>query len=101
MDRRIEKPVSRSRFRRKLGREYFIFKRRWDWWFGEDTWSTKKDVKPFEYNIKAHKSMILRPLKDVRHVPPTQQTQKPRIGNCSLKRIDHWNQNKAFHFGKT
>ncbi len=61
----IQKPKNRSKLRQFFGKEYFILKRKWDWYFGNKKWasSTKEDT--FKHSIFKHRSMILRPLKDV------------------------------------
>ena len=61
----VQKPIHRSRLRQIVGKEYFIWKRRMKWWLGSENWTEQKA--PFEnsYSVFKHKSMILRPLKDV------------------------------------
>lgn len=62
----IEKPIQKSDFRRKLGKEYYIFKRKL-----ENAFSKEKFTKQFpensniKHSVFKHSSMILRPLKDV------------------------------------
>ncbi len=62
---KIEKPIKRGQFRQILGREYFIMKRKFDWFFGNKKWAGTKQNELFAHSIFRHKSMILRPLKDV------------------------------------
>ena len=61
----IERPKQRSPIRQILGKEYFILKRKFDWFFGKKKWSKTKQSKLLENSVFQHKSMILRPLKDV------------------------------------
>lgn len=61
----IEKPINRSRIRQILGKEYFIMKRKLDWFFGTKKWSKIKQFESLNNSVFKHKSMILRPLKDV------------------------------------
>ena len=61
----IEKPKIRSLWRQKIGKEYFILKRKFDWYFGDKKWAVSKNKKLLENAVFEHKSMILRPLKDV------------------------------------
>jgi len=61
----IEKPIQRGRLRQVLGKEYFILKRKWNWFFSNTKYSKNKNNASFEYSVFKHKSLILRPLKDV------------------------------------
>ena len=61
----IEKPISRSKLRSFLGKEYYILKRKKDWWFGSKKWAKKNKLEGNLHLVFHHKSMILRPLKDV------------------------------------
>jgi vancomycin resistance protein VanW len=61
----IKKPIERSRLRQMIGKEYFILKRKIDWYFGNKKWASTKQKELFENLVFAHKSMILRPLKDI------------------------------------
>jgi len=61
----VEKPKNRSRIRQILGREYYIIKRKIDWYFGKKQYATVKGNNNFENLVFQHKSLILRPLKDV------------------------------------
>jgi len=61
----IEKPINRSSLRQFFGKEYYILKRMLIWIFGKNTYSkTHKENFP-QNRVFKHKSMILRPLKDV------------------------------------
>lgn len=61
----IKKPISRNKLRSFLGKEYYILKRKKDWWFGSKKWAKKIELKNELHSVFSHKSMILRPLKDV------------------------------------
>ena len=61
----INKPKKRSYLRQVFGKEYFILKRRFNWFFGNTKWANSKRTISFENSVFKHKSMILRPLKDV------------------------------------
>lgn len=61
----IPKPIQRSSIRRKLGREYFIWKRKLTWWLGTNKWARVSQANDFEHTVFKHQSLILRPLKDV------------------------------------
>lgn len=61
----VPKPKKRSRLRRKLGKEYYILKRRFEWQFGSSNFAKiEKDVE-FQNQLIQHRSFLLRPLKDV------------------------------------
>lgn len=61
----IKKPIKRNRLRQILGKEYYILKRKYDWFFGNKKWATSKQSHSFNNLVFKHKSLILRPLKDV------------------------------------
>jgi len=61
----IKQPIKRSLIRQILGKEYFILKRKWDWLFSNKKYSKNKTKDHFKHSIFKHKSLILRPLKDV------------------------------------
>lgn len=64
----VEKPVKRSNLRRRLGKEYYILRRRLKWMFGASSYVSRPGKSPAvatSHSIKTHRSMILRPLKDV------------------------------------
>ena len=62
----LEKPLQKSNFRRKLGKEIYILKRKFDNLISKENFS-KQYSENFEINhsVFKHNSMILRPLKDV------------------------------------
>ena len=55
----------------RLGKEYHILKRRWNWVFEKKKWASRASGHNLEVSAEVaetvfkHKSMILRPLKDV------------------------------------
>jgi len=61
----IEKPKNRGWLRKKIGREYFIFKRTIRWKTANNRWTKVNHTITLKHQVKYHKSMILRPLKDV------------------------------------
>jgi len=61
----VKKPIKRSRLRQVLGRKFYILKRKMEWTFGNKKWSNNKIQSDFEYSVFKHKSLILRPLKEV------------------------------------
>ncbi len=61
---RITKPIQRGSLRRKFGKEYYVVRRKLDWLFGKKSWAVRREVS-VPYSVFKHRSMILRPLKDV------------------------------------
>ncbi len=61
----IVKPIERSQFRRRLGREFYILKRKFAWIFSKTKWAKQDPKQKFKHLVFEHKSLILRPLKDV------------------------------------
>lgn len=62
----IDKPKHRSNVRLKLGKEYFILKRKLHWWRNRSSYceiDTSNTTCCYVY--KKHQSLLLRPLKDV------------------------------------
>lgn len=62
---KVLKPIYRSPIRQILGKEYFIWKRKWNWFFGDTKWTRQANYEIDGYIVFKHQSMILRPLKDV------------------------------------
>ena len=61
----IPKPLKRSQLRQILGKEFYILKRKFNWFLGDKKWAKTK-TKTFPQNtVFEHQSMIHRPLKDV------------------------------------
>ena len=48
-----------------LGREYYILKRKWIWYFGGGKYACQKLQVDYPHLVFEHRSLILRPLKDV------------------------------------
>ena len=61
----IEKPINRNLLRRVLGKEYYILKRKSDWILGKKKFAIAKLPDFKGESVFKHKSLILRPLKDV------------------------------------
>ncbi len=87
----IKKPIQRSLLRSKLGKEYYILKRKLNWYFGKEKFSKNKvfdECSKLNYknSVFKHKSMILRPLKDVDMYLQENKRENLRIA------IEHLNQ---------
>lgn len=61
----VPKPIHRSPLRRILGKEYFILKRRISWLVSGTSFGKIDTSRTLPHTIFSHKSMLLRPLKDV------------------------------------
>lgn len=83
--RNVIEPKKRSKIRRKLGREFFILKRKMQWIFGKTSYAEEKIQKVYENVVFRHKSLILRPLKDV---DMYLQHNKRRNLELAIKHID-------------
>ena len=57
-------PVRRSVFRRRLGRWFYIQKRRLEWFWGNTRWAKQKAT-PLEVPVFSHQTPLLRQLKNV------------------------------------
>jgi vancomycin resistance protein VanW len=64
-DRSVAKPIKRSYFRSLIGREYFVFKRRLDWLRRSRVFARPEAGATLPHSIIKHRTMMLRPLKDV------------------------------------
>lgn len=64
-NQQVEKPKKRSKLRKKLGKEYFILKRRVNWLFSKKKWAKKKSQTSLPFEVFKHQSLLLRKLKDV------------------------------------
>ena len=62
---KVSKPRKRGRLRKQLGREYYILKRRLEWFKQRNTFAKVDANVELPYSLIRHKSMLLRPLKDV------------------------------------
>ncbi len=65
MQATVEQPKQRSPLRKRLGKTYFCWKRRFEWLFSDKTWAKVRQKNGFENSVKSHRSLILRQLKDV------------------------------------
>ncbi|PKP04137.1 MAG: vancomycin resistance protein [Bacteroidetes bacterium HGW-Bacteroidetes-6] len=61
----IDKPIKRSRLRHVLAREFFTTKRRLQWLTQNTKFSRKTKSESLPFVVFEHKSVVLRPLKDV------------------------------------
>lgn len=61
----INKPIKRNKLRQTLGKEYYILKRKYNWFFGKEKWARSKNPILYVNLTYKHSSLILRPLKDV------------------------------------
>lgn len=61
----VEKPKSRTRFRKLIGKKYFILKRKYNWFFGAEKFAQIDRSQSLPYTVKKHQSFLLRPLKNV------------------------------------
>ncbi len=61
----VEKPQTRGVLRQFLGREYFILKRRMQWWSKNTRFAKSITGASFQHVVITHKTMLLRPLKGV------------------------------------
>lgn len=75
----VEKPINRSPLRRKLGKEYYCLKQRWNWIRSDIRWAKERSNQPLSALIKKHQSFLLRKLKDV-----DMHLQRNKITNLQL-----------------
>ncbi|MEO7540118.1 MAG: VanW family protein, partial [Pyrinomonadaceae bacterium] len=61
----ILQPVKRSKLRRIAGREYYVMRRRLQWLARYQTYAHPIGGVGLEHSIVDHRTMMLRPLKDV------------------------------------
>lgn len=61
----IPKPIKRSQLRLLLGRQYYIYKRRWDWQFSGTQFAQTHPSVSLTIQVFTHQSFLLRQLKDV------------------------------------
>jgi vancomycin resistance protein VanW len=64
-ENQVQKPEKRSKLRKFLGAEYFIFRRRLKWIFGKEHFAKVDKTKNLDTSLIQHKSFLLRPLKNV------------------------------------
>jgi vancomycin resistance protein VanW len=58
-------PIKRSKLRLSLGRYFYIFKRKFEWYFSKVKFATQIIPEPLPVQVFAHQSILLRQLKDV------------------------------------
>ena len=61
----VEKPKKKSPIRRKLGKEFYVFKRWLQWYSSTRKYAKVEQRKDISQSVFHHQSMILRPLKNV------------------------------------
>jgi vancomycin resistance protein VanW len=61
----VEKPVDRKRWRRMVGREAYILRRRLKWIRNARVYARKKVETRLPHSVFRHRSVLLRPLRDV------------------------------------
>jgi len=61
----VSKPTKRSYLRRLLGREYYTLRRRLKWLANSRTFARQETDTKLEHPLFCHKTMLLRPLRDV------------------------------------
>lgn len=61
----VEKPKQRSDIRKFFGKEFFIIKRQIKWYLGDDNFAKVDSKALLDFPIIKHKSILLRPLKEV------------------------------------
>lgn len=62
---KVAKPQIRGALRKFLGREYFILKRRFNWFYLRKNFATVDCINSLPYSYIKHQSFLLRPLKNV------------------------------------
>lgn len=83
----VEKPINRSPIRQFFGKEYYILRRKLAWTFDKNTYS-KAQKESFPHNrVFYHKSMILRPLKDVEMYLQENKRTNLRLATAKLDKI--------------
>ncbi|MCL1868143.1 MAG: VanW family protein [Paludibacter sp.] len=61
----IQKPLVRNKFRQIAGREFYIIKRKINWVFSKKLWAKSEKEHSDWHSVFVHKSLILRPLRNV------------------------------------
>ncbi len=65
MEKSVERPIERSRLRKWAGREYYVLRRRLKWAGERRRIARTFSTETLEHPLTAHRSFLLRPLKDV------------------------------------
>jgi vancomycin resistance protein VanW len=61
----VSKPQKRGKLRMLFGKEFFIIKRKLNWWLSKNTFAKVDNNLLLAHSIIKHQSVLLRPLKDV------------------------------------
>lgn len=61
----VKRPIDRGRLRQYVGKEFFILKRKWRWLIESKKYASKQEKKHYTHEVFKHRSLVLRPLKDV------------------------------------
>ncbi len=61
----IPRPKYRSPLRKWLGKQFFVLRRKWQWYFGSKKLARQRIEAPLTHQIFQHRSPLLRKLKDV------------------------------------
>lgn len=61
----IDQPIKRGKWRRFIGREYFILKRHLRWLFGRERFACVREGQRCQHVLIHHRSLLLRPLRNV------------------------------------
>ena len=83
----IEKPIKRSFLRSKLGKEYFILKRRLVWFLERKKFARINAGVELAHTLIQHKSVMLRPLKDVDMYLQHNKVTNLRIANQRIHKV--------------
>ncbi len=62
---RIQKPIHRSKIRQIIGKEYYIIRRKINWFSERKQWANTKSSDFRGFGVFTHQSKILRPLRNV------------------------------------
>ena len=63
--KQVSKPTKRSYLRGIVGREYYTLRRRFKWLANSRSFARQEPATKLEHSIFRHKTMMLRPLRDV------------------------------------
>ncbi|OFY84328.1 MAG: vancomycin resistance protein [Bacteroidetes bacterium RIFCSPLOWO2_12_FULL_31_6] len=83
----VEKPTSRSKWRRIVGKRYFILKRILKWYFYNIKYSKFCEQTALPYSIFKHHSFLLRPLKNIDMVYQHNKVENLKIAITKLNGI--------------
>lgn len=81
----VPKPIRRSPLRRKLGRTYYILKRKWKWYFSGTKFARRKQNESLPFLAYHHHTPLLRKLKNVDMWMQHNKVENLRI---ALRRLD-------------